>query len=189
MSFDILDVKVNVIDDFFDNPDAVRALALRQRYYRPKDHPDHLDKGQLVSTHPGKRTEKLNEIVEMQPTYLEVIDGYKNKFGYNDWWYHSVFFQSTRKQDLPSWVHQDEKDLRVDKRVLICYLSPNPDENAGTSFYDKTGPDANIIFNIKNKYNRAFVYDSRYYHQSNDYFGDTLKNGRLFLISFIQKHN
>ena len=182
--FDHTDINVKIVDDFFDDPDRVRRIALRQKYYLPKMHPSVTEDRRLPATHPGKRTRRLNSICS--DIYQLSFDGFNEKFQMPGWWYHSMFFQSTREKDGPSWVHRDG-DL-IDKYVMMCFLTPNPPKEGGTLFYDTFGKNANVIKTIDNKYNRAFVYDGRYYHKSNLYFGDTLKNGRLFLIDFIDKH-
>ena len=42
-----------------------------------------------------------------------------------------------------------------------------------------------MIQSVSNEFNKIVVYDSKLYHSSLDYFGDTLQNGRLFQVFFF----
>ena len=46
-----------------------------------------------------------------------------------------------------------------------------------------------LVDYIGYKYNRLVIYDSRLWHAANNYFGDTLKNSRLFQCFFFKVEN
>jgi hypothetical protein len=45
----------------------------------------------------------------------------------------------------------------------------------------------NPIDNIGNVFNRLILYPGITYHKSNDYFGDSIKNGRLTQVFFMKQ--
>jgi hypothetical protein len=192
--------KPNVIicDDFYSDPDSVRALALEQEYF-----------GDL-RYHKGERT-KNKYLFPWVKEKIESILGAKipewTKHGYN-----GVFQYCPA--DTPIVYHAD-----VQSYAAVVYLTPNAPYEAGTSLFASkkikgyrrpaqeqdglTKEEANsindLIFGgnlldktawelvdvIGNVYNRLAIWDSHLLHAASCYFGTELKNSRLFHMYFF----
>ena len=127
------------------------------------------------------------------------------------WWggEYSGAYQYTTKHDK-SWIHADH----TSNWAGVVYLTPNAPPSGGTGFfkhkemglteaaykedgsYDdgvmsqvyKDSQDYDkweMIDQVSNKYNRLIMYRGNMFHQSLDYFGDTMYNGRLFQTFFF----
>lgn len=187
-----------VIDDFYENPDAVRNFALSQEYYNR-------------SNVPGKRTNRF---------YIEEVDKYLKKFTKyytgNEYNGHIMSgFQYNTSKDQ-SWYHIDG----TSGYAAIIYLTPDAPHTAGTGLFkhesgitDRNEVDyltqqcsileaskyeLNRTFidqhdhtkwmsNIKvaNVYNRLVIYKMSRFHRSLDYFGYDINNSRLMQIIFF----
>ena len=173
-----------VVDNFYDNPDEIRNLALNMEY-------------NISGNYPGART---------KPYY---IDGIKNKLEYYTnnkitYWpdTYNGSFQYTTKNDK-SWIHRDKTEWSV-----VVYLTPNAPLNAGTKMFkhketgltSSLGNEDNekilnmdsydhdkwdVVDKIGNVYNRAIFFKGLKTHMSDEYFGDNLENGRLFQTFFF----
>jgi hypothetical protein len=197
------------IDDFYSDPDSVRALALKQDYSTP-----------LEGNYPGKRTKRLDELDR------NFFNQFCNKLL-------SVFFDldsesisyeiDTSFQLIPSvdpnpmspknmgWVHYDENVIFAG----IIFLSPKIDLNCGTSIFKlvdnekldlsnakqdfyKNGIDSDYDNRIQrhrdayvetirfnNVYNRLIAFDSSCAHGVNSYYSDS--DPRLTQVFFVTK--
>ena len=195
------------IDDFYSDPDSVRALALKQEYSFPSE-----------GTYPGKRTKRLDELDR------NFFNQFCNKLL-------SVFFDldsesisyeiDTSFQLIPSvdpnpmspknmgWVHYDENVIFAG----VIFLTPKIDLNCGTSIfklvdkekldlsnakkdfykngidsdYDKriqTHKDAYVeTIRFNNVYNRLIAFDSSCAHGVNSYYSDS--DPRLTQVFFL----
>jgi cell wall assembly regulator SMI1 len=188
-------VPMEVIDNFFDNPDIVRKFALDQDFYPCKDHPN-------GGTWPGVRSISLEELAGGEQIWEEYLykcfriggvdlsgEEYDTKFEYEV----ESSFQIGTLVDGDSWIHQDKANF---SHVLLVYLTPEPPPSSGTCIYEPRERDFDhvdinnssnfrLASTISNKYNRAVVYDPRIFHKSEGYFGHTKEDGRLFLASFF----
>ncbi len=63
----------------------------------------------------------------------------------------------------------------------VLYITPNPMNHSGTSFYNDRG---DVIQSFDNIYNRLIVYPSDEWHSLDNSFGDTIENGRLTFTIF-----
>ena len=190
-----------VVDNFFEEPDAIRDFALRLPFKKSED-----------STWPGKRTELLHDL------YPEFFNGVmlktagllfseKTSINYNA----RMSFQLIDKDYEKGWVHHDSP---VSSITAIVYLTPGA--SSGTSLYlknDITQCDDSIYaeqkiesfktnninsdlrtkhnnqysesISIKGLYNRMFLFESHTYHAAHEFFGDTPDTSRLTLVYFI----
>ena len=203
-------MSVMIINNFLEMPTLVRAWAVKQEYYTAKEFSD------MYGRHtdwPGKRTK---HVVELNDEYANKVLGrvadITSKF-YN---IQNIsirsFFQSTLETDGDSWIHQDN-DTDV---AAILYLNPNPPVNSGTSLYrcNDVGKWESFMSNqegyktlktinrkenkelyeelftpidlVGNVFNRLVIYSGTEYHKSNDYFGDSIENGRLTQVFFVK---
>jgi hypothetical protein len=173
-----------VIDNFYDNPIAIRELALRSSFDQ-------------TGNYPGKRTLPIYCNAALGNNLAEFIGEKIKVFGGND----NGAFQITTG-DNTSWIHADEGVMWAG----VVYLTPDAPQNTGTVFYkhktsgsrtSKEGvqnKDANgnnqelweITDRVANIFNRLILYRGHLWHKSDNYFGDCLENGRLFQVFFFE---
>jgi hypothetical protein len=198
---------ITCVDNFFDNPDEVRKLALS------------LDFNTKEGNYPGVRTQQLHEIV---PDYFHYFC--RKLFGLfydvNETelkWVVETSFQMIEpfKEDGTNfgWVHRDSEDLFAG----IIYLTPNADLNSGTSIFKPKKLGFNPIHGdqkiklftenvvteeikkslkenndrfietvtFKNIYNRLVSFGSQEFHAANSFYvGD---EPRLTQVFFVKK--
>ena len=180
-----------IVDNFYQDPDRIRALALSQPF-------------DVTGNYPGKRTKSFaSDDVKEAIQHLIIPHGGQITYwpdGYNG------AFQFTTANDR-SWIHADNGTMWA----AVCYLTPDAPISAGTGLFKhkETGvtewnPDLGIDYNdylpnketqdytkwemvdrIGNKYNRLILYRGNQYHVSLDYFGNNKQNGRLFQTFFF----
>jgi hypothetical protein len=180
--------EIIVIDGFYQDPDKIREEALE------------MDFG-VSGNYPGKRTTPLTGGDVME--FLErVLDIEIDEMDWEQGDYTGTYQYTT--VDETTWVHAD----RHSDLSCIVYLHPDPAENTGTSFYthketgsrsywdddgesiekDGAKPEKWIRRDtVGNVYNRAVVFEGDLWHAADDYFGDSLENGRLFQTFFFNK--
>ena len=180
-----------VIDNFFDNPEEVREMALHHyKYYDKETHPDP-DHFQYF---PGIRTNFIDrqdthlskDIIEKQAAIGNLITN--NSIDWSNpnnrvWNTFSLTFKDLNKR-LPQW-HQDY----IDPTDNLCdyyyggvvYLNKNVRKGRGTSIKLSSGE----VVNVENKFNRFVLYDSRLKHTLTRSFGTNKNNGRLVMTQFI----
>ena len=184
-------MKVNLIiaDDFYDNPDDVRNMALSQEF-------------SVRGNYPGMRTKSF-----LSDSVKEVINALVSHAagGVTDWLLdengdgYTGAFQICTAEDR-TWIHSDYNNMWAG----VCYLTPDAPISGGTALYmhKKTkerfsigsmdhGEDARdytkweVVDRIGNIYNRLILYPGKLYHASVDYFGKDLHSGRLFQTFFF----
>lgn len=198
-------IPTTVVDNFFDNPDAVREFALAQEFTADPEH-----------RWPGKRSRFLHEI---NPELFSHVHNkffnlfYSQTLGSEEYPYtyraHTMF-QLIDSNHKVGWVHWDQQLITV-----IIYLNKNPNKDAGTAIYSNKNDGANVIHDdkkralfsgaiseeegekyrlennnrfqeeivVKNKYNRLLAFDAHLPHGVQDYSSND--EPRLTLVSFI----
>lgn len=188
-----------VVENFYNNVDDVRKYVLTQDFSVKGNYP-----GQRTVSH---ATEDLKNIIQK---YVEPFAGKITEFPipkpdqsdantiYNG------AFQYTIARDR-SWVHTD----KWNNWAGVLFLSPDAPLSAGTAFYrfmdgTRSQEDTNFLQNqeqidqcsqdftkwemmdrVGNVYNRLILFDAHNYHMSQDYFGVSKENGRLFQVFFF----
>lgn len=165
-------------DNYFDNAEELRNLALSTRFYTPEEM-DH-DVGWR-----GYRTDELRELKndmlefscqkirdELMKLYQFEIDEEEGNF------YFHITLNNT-KTTLDDF-HSDKFHTDTSRYAGVIYLYPDPPPKTGTT----------IIINnqdnhIENKFNRFVTYPAYYTHAPRDLFGDDMETGRLTLSFFI----
>jgi len=172
-----------VIDNFYENPLAVREFALSQKI-------------DIIGKFPGKRTlsfssdELKNELQKLIEPYGEIDKMYvpmnNNYDNENENENNSgSFFINTSSTTMP-WIHNDEFNYSA-----IIYLTPDAPIESGTtilkpndnslelqhSVFDNTK--WKLINKIGNKFNRIIIFDCLQYHIPSNYFGINNIDGRL----------
>lgn len=188
-----------IIDNFYSNPIQTRDFVLKQNFF-------------VEGNFPGKRTrsfanESLKDIIQkyIEPFSGKIIDfpiPSKENIDLNN--IYNGAFQYTTSRDR-SWVHIDG----YNNWAGILFLTPEAPLDSGTGFYqfyDSTSNESEMIKNnskndidrfsqdmtkwklvdkIGNVFNRLILFNSKRYHMSMDYFGDSIENGRLFQVFFF----
>ncbi len=173
-----------VIENFYPNPDSVRADALAAQY-------------EVRGNFPGIRSQPF------------IYDGIKAKFEaiigrpityWPDGGYNGAFQWVTA--DKKSWIHRDLTDWSA-----IIFLTPNAPIDGGTKLFihKETGisyrstDEMEAVLNkdsareeawhqvdrVGNIYNRCVLFRGKRSHISDRYFGSCLEDGRLFQTFFF----
>ena len=188
-----------VIDNFYNNAMETRNYIMTQDF-------------KVRGNYPGQRTrsfatEHLKNMIQnyVMPFGGKITDfpmpNETNKLENN---IYNGSFQYTTSKDR-SWVHIDG----FNNWAGVVYLTPDAPLSAGTAFYKfKDGAtckrDMEILNNetdmnnssqdltkweqvdkVGNIFNRLILFNSNRYHMSLDYFGNSLKDGRLFQVFFF----
>lgn len=195
---------VVAVDNFYENPDIIRELALSLDF-NPSGY------------HKGKRT-ALKYIVDGTREKIEQILG-KKIYNWSSQPHNGVFQYCTPAD--PIVYHYDSQ-----RYAGVVFLTPNAPVEAGTSFFrhrketwlDKDPAKYSIwnseeelrefdksvvggehddfldpsrweeIDRIGNKYNRFAMWDASLIHAATSYFGKSKENGRLFHMFFFNAY-
>lgn len=175
-----------ITDNFYQDPDAIRAYALSQPF-------------EVKGNYPGARTKPwLPDDLKNSIQFIVQNAGGR----VTDWHEHSGYtgaFQLCTAQDR-TWIHADSYNVWA----AVCYLTPNAPLSSGTALYrfKETGAEFrtsntdphppgydytkwDMTDYVANKYNRIVMYRGNLFHASLDYFGDNYQNGRLFQTFFF----
>ena len=181
-----------VIDNFYNNAMETRKYVLTQDF-------------KVRGNYPGQRTESHANL------HLKtMIEGYISHFaGKITQWplekeAYNGAFQYTTSRDR-TWIHNDEWN----NWAGVLYLTPNAPVTSGTGIYrfndgTRTSIEAEaygktellnnnsqdytkweLVDRIGNIFNRLILFNSKQYHASQDYFGTTKEDGRLFQVFFF----
>ena len=176
-----------VIDDFYDDPMAMRLYALEQ------------DFDVRLPLTAGARTrplfaEQARRRIEMYMSAFagRITSDITKNFG---------MFQSSVSSDR-SWVHADAHH----GWAAVCYMTPDAPVTGGTAFYrsritgqwlddpDRPIPNSDHVYDntrwelldlVANRFNRMVIFRSDLYHSSVDYFGTDLATSRLIQNFFF----
>ena len=195
-----MEKKYIVLDGFYPDPNSVRQQALALDY-------------PYISNYPGKRSNgPSDDIYDLARIRLESALGttittwnkFRDETVNGDITSMNGTFQSCFLGNR-TWVHHDYMDW-----AAVVYLDPTPDPDSGTGIfrhkstgidqYIKSDPKTELnkswetkfpeywelIFEVKNRYNRAIIYPGSMYHRSMvPGYGDTIDNGRLTQVFFF----
>jgi len=178
-----------IVDDFYENPDEIRAFAQKQEYIE----------GGLGRGFIGKRS--YNQF--LFPGIKEAFESIMGK-RITAWEEHGMNgkFQLNIAGE-PVVYHCDDQCY-----AAMIYLTPNAPPETGTSTFrhratnirHKTHPDIGSAFNYKtfldktpydtvdkfgNVYNRLVIFDAGSIHGASDYFGSDMEDGRLWHMFFF----
>ena len=181
-----------VIDNFYNDPDAVRDFALTRSYVPRGEH------GAV-----GHRTLEHFHFEGVKELFENLL-GSKMCEGKEEgeWDYQTNgVFQHCMAED-PFVIHADSQQW-----AALVYLTPNAPPECGTNTYrhKETGMESikkqeeweifkgnfydatpfEIVDKIGNKYNRCVLMDAQQIHAASQYFGDDIMNDRLFQIYFF----
>lgn len=179
---------IKIVDDFFDDPDKIREIALTCDY---KNCSDHI----IAGNWPGIRSDYIQNVLgeEIFTMMVNRMFAYLYPGKLLKDYYIESFFQLCGVDDGDSWVHQD---MEWCSDISLIYMSPNPSKNSGTIIYEPIdcGFDAynfispsnySKVKTIDNVYNRMVSHHPLDFHKSDTYFGSGL-DSRLTIVSFIK---
>jgi len=194
------DKRFFVIDNFYEDPYAIREFALQQTYYPGEGAVGHRTRKQFLFD--GLR-ESFEEIID-----AKIADYTDDGFG----WFNEGIngrFQYC-PAGTPSVFHCDSQ-----KWAAVIYLTPDAPPQSGTSFYrhketkvfhntqiDWAAGQGTKVFNqhtfldstpyemvdtVGNIFNRLVVFDGGLIHSGINYFGWDISSSRLFHIFFFNQ--
>jgi hypothetical protein len=207
-------MKLMILDNFYPKPYELREFALKQDFNVDGNYPGHRTRSFLrdidyqvgVGPHPG-------EVENYQSTMMQKIaDVIRPLEGEITWWGDEEYtgaFQYTTSKDR-SWIHVDH----VTQWAGVLYLTPFAPTASGTGLFKHkltnwtTEPYfdngevnenlKNLIYEdahdttkwdmhamVGNMFNRLVLYRANQWHQSLDYFGKDINDGRLFMTFFF----
>jgi hypothetical protein len=199
-------IPLTVVDNFYDDPFAIREFALRQDFFRTEH-----------DAWPGLRTKMLLDIdKEFYNTFMiKVLNLFFNIPGDIIGCNFEVFFQSISERYRNTWVH---KDFGVSFTGII-YLNPDAPLSTGTAmyeekylntrfdaheekfnFYNGRLTDIELFDNatekhnskfiktadISNVFNRLTIIPGDTWHNAEGFFGTDLNNSRLTQVFFVE---
>jgi len=189
-----------VIDNFFDNPDEIRKIAL-SRNYRYGNNNDGRSgwKGErtlpirtLDNICPCCNQEIISDFYSEQKLLLEyskkIFDICKEHFKFDQFndeeFMITSYFHICTEETLKSLTFFPQDKFHKDSSTVggVVYLTPNAPSSAGTSILHAEKTE---FVNIENKYNRLIAYESQRIHGLSDAFGTTKETGRLTFTFFI----
>ena len=197
-----------VINDFYDDPDAIRQFALAQKYTYCHEMKN------ISYVFPGSRTK---DIFELNPAlYERVCKKLVSVFHLTEHdlmrWAISTSFQIVGEEYGSGLIHQDKNTIFAG----VLYLTPDAPLDSGTSLFrkNKTYNEADYnkgisdnderfrkkqpinfsyhkmfdeVVRVNNVYNTLILFEGDIHHCANNFFGKTNENSRLAQVFFINK--
>jgi Family of unknown function (DUF6445) len=200
---------VTIIENFYENPEAIRKFALKQEYTFCHNRLN------LEYVYPGGRTKDLFDLDKElhEKICKKLVSVFHNaEYDYMGWTI-STSFQSVAEEYNQGVIHTDQNTIFA----AVLYLSPNAPLNGGTSLFrkNKTFNEAKYqraladndfrfrdgkiamdtsyhsmfdeIVRVNNVYNTLIIYEGRHFHAANQFFGKNLKDSRLAQVFFVNK--
>lgn len=188
-----------IIDNFYNNAMETRDYILTQEF-------------KVRGNYPGQRTHSFanSHLKDIIQDYITPFGGKIIEFpmpdetNVDDNNIYNGAFQYTTSRDR-SWIHVDD----FNNWAGVLYMTPDAPVSAGTGFYrykDGTTYEADLkimdnkeeidafcqdmtkweqVDKVGNLFNRLVLFNSKRYHMSLDYFGNSKENGRLFQVFFF----
>lgn len=200
---------VTVVDNFYDNPEAIRKFALAQKYEFCHDRPN------IEHVYPGGRSKDLFDLdIELHEKICKKLVSIFHNTEYEHMrWAISTSFQSVTEDFGKGVLHTDTNTIFA----AVLFLTPNAPLNSGTSLFKKNSTfnqekytkaleqnDAlfragkkvmsttyhsmfDEVVKVNNVYNTLILYEGDTFHAANKFFGNTLKTSRLSQVFFINR--
>jgi Family of unknown function (DUF6445) len=200
---------VTVIENFYENPDAIRKFALMQKFTYCKEVPN------IEYVYPGARTKDLSLLNKdlFDKICTKLVSVFHNAEHDTMRWLITTSFQSVSEEYSQGVIHTDSNTVFAG----VLYLTPDAPLNSGTSLFkpNKTFDEAKYqqalvdndvrfkageiamdtayhsmfdeVVRVNNVYNTLIIYEGRHYHAANQFFGKTLKDSRLAQVFFVNK--
>ena len=197
------EVDILVKDNYFEDADYMRELALSNSTYRVNNDlygPQGGWKGKRTISFRLENTvcsccnqliqydSEINKFISKQSKdILDLCDNhYRLSKKYpNQKFSITSYFHITTEETKNSMHNFLQDKFHTDSRCFIAgvvYLTPDAPITAGTSILDAS---KNQFVNVENKYNRLVAYDSSIIHGVSEVFGNSDDTGRLTFTFFI----
>lgn len=200
---------VTIIENFYENPDAIRKFALAQQFTYCKEVPN------IQYVYPGGRTKDLSILdkVLFDKICTKLVTVFHNAEHDVMRWRITTSFQSVSEEYSQGVIHTDNNTVFAG----VLYLTPDAPLNGGTSLFRKNKKFDEVkyeralvemderfkageivmdtsyhsmfdeIVRVNNVYNTLIIYEGRHFHAANDFFGKTLDDSRLAQVFFVSK--
>jgi hypothetical protein len=200
---------VTIIENFYENPDAIRKFALTQEYTFCHNRLN------LEYVYPGCRTKDLFDLDSAlhEKICKKLVSVFHNSEHDTMRWAVSTSFQSVSAEYGQGVIHTDHNTIFA----AVLYLTPDAPLDSGTSLFkpNKSFDDEKYqralndndtrfrageiimdtsyhsmfdeIVRVNNVYNTLILYEGRHYHAANQFFGKTMNDSRLAQVFFINK--
>jgi len=200
---------ITVIENFYENPDAIRKFALSQEFIFCHDRKNY------EYVYPGSRTKDIFDLDSAlhEKICKKLVSVFHNSEHDYMRWAISTSFQSVTEEYEKGVIHTDQNTVFAG----VLYLTPNAPLNSGTSLFRKNvnfneqeyersftenhnrfkegkivmDTDYHSMFDetlrINNVYNTLIIYEGHLFHAANNFFGKSLKDSRLVQVFFINK--
>ncbi len=200
---------VTIIENFYENPGAIRKFALAQEYKFCHE------QAEISYVYPGCRTQDLSNLdkVLYDKICTKLVSVFHNAEHDMMRWLITTSFQSVTEEYGQGVIHTDSNTVFAG----VLYLSPDAPLNGGTSLFkpnksfDKAKYEQALVDNdvrfkageiamdasyhsmfdeivrVNNVYNTLIIYEGRHFHAANEFFGKTLKDSRLAQVFFVSK--
>ena len=200
---------VTIIENFYENPDAIRKFAMAQEYTFCHE---------IVNVdyvYPGCRTGDLSNLDKelYDKICTKLVSVFHNEENDHMRWLISTSFQSVSAEYGQGVIHTDHNTIFAG----VLYLTPDAPLNSGTSLFKKNNnfdekkyqqalednderfkageiamsADYHSMFDeivrVNNVYNTLIIYEGRHFHAANHFFGKALKDSRLTQVFFVNK--
>ncbi|WP_137719884.1 DUF6445 family protein [Methylobacillus flagellatus] len=200
---------VTVVENFYEDPDAIRKFALAQDYKFCHEIPN------INYVFPGSRTKELLDLDRklFEKVSAKLISLFHNPELDHMRWLISTSFQSVTEEYGRGVIHTDNNTILA----AVLYLNPEPEPDSGTSLFKKNRhfdeaayaqaikendtlfrqkhkvmrEDYHRMFDeivrVNNVYNSLIVYEGDTFHAANRFFGKTLQDSRLAQVFFVNR--
>ena len=200
---------VTVIENFYENPEVIRAFALAQKFTYCKERPN------IKYVYPGCRTQDLSILDKalFDKICTKLVSVFHNSEHDVMRWSITTSFQSVSEEYGQGVIHTDDNTVFAG----VLYLTPNAPLNSGTSLFkknktfDETKYQRTLvemderfkageiamntsyhsmfdeIVRVNNVYNTLIIYEGRHFHAANEFFGENLQDSRLAQVFFVSK--
>lgn len=200
---------VTIVENFYENPDAIRKFALAQKYTFCHE------VANIDYVYPGCRTQDLSNLdkVLFDKICTKLVSVFHNAENDHMRWVITTSFQSVSAEYAQGVIHTDHNTIFAG----VLYLTPDAPLNSGTSLFKKNkkfddkkyqqaledndakfkageiamSTDYHSMFDeivrVNNVYNTLIIYEGRHFHAANHFFGKTLKDSRLAQVFFVTK--
>lgn len=198
-----------IVENFYEDPDAIRKFALAQEYKFLKQRPE------MKYVYPGSRTADLFDLDKSlhEKVCKKLVSVFHIPEHDYMQWAISTSFQSVTQEYGRGVIHQDTNTIFA----AVLFLTPNAPLDSGTSLFkrnksfdekkyalalaqnDDRFREGQIVMDtsyhsmfdeiarVNNFYNTLILYEGDYHHAANNFFGKTLKDSRLTQVFFINR--
>jgi hypothetical protein len=199
---------VTIVENFYENPDLIREFALKQKFSYCHELKN------IDYVYPGCRTKELFDLDKnlCEKVCKKLVSIFHNTQYDHMRWAISTSFQVVEAKFERGVLHQDTNTIFAG----VIYLTPDAPIASGTSLFKpnksfneekyqtalkqndinfKTNRPVSTEYHsmfdetvrVNNVYNTLIIFNAQTYHAANDFFGDSLKNGRMAQVFFINK--